>query len=159
MPQNMIELPQEAEFDIEGFHVVIQNHRVKTYDHSLLGAIIMITRNTSIDVNTLQQFERHGISYEAAVEECAYELENNASALAWVIYWSHDSARIKDATTGNTREEVDIYAASDRGRKIAAQYIEKIRSCDDWQQLYEQLHYNSPFQKEMEGKVLAEIEQ
>ena len=150
MPPNMLQLPKEADFLICGWQIYIQNHRaVKGYN--LFPRIMGIIRSVNSDRQTLTEFEKHGISYEAAIECCAEELEENPGVLVWFISWMYVIRNSKEPTVG--------FSKSKRGRFIADQLVEKIRNCDGWVELYDELHHSSRFQKEMKKRIIKELKE
>ena len=43
------------------------------------------------------------------------------------------------------------------GSRIAELYVEKIRGCDDWQELYDEMHPSSRFYKDMHNYLVGEL--
>ena len=158
MPQNLIQLPKEADFLICGWNIIIQNHMVAEYT-PLLGCIMNIVNDSTSQKDILCQFEKHGISFEAAIECCCGELEeNDIKVFAKVIRdnviyaWMMPNYRVD----WNSRMD---FAKSLEGRKIASQFIEKIRSCGNWGELYAELQYTSKFSKDMKNRIKEEMKQ
>ena len=150
MPQSLIRMPQTAGFDIGGLEIHIWNHEVDD-EIGLFGKIIWIVNEIDLGSESLNEFEKHGISFEAAIEECARELEGDTEIFEHFIVWQCDIDDLDDQTVN--------FSESTAGRKIAEQYIEKIRSCDNWGELYDELHHTSRFQQEMYDKMSTELEQ
>ena len=156
MPQNLIQLPKEAYFPVSITTITIQDHKVVNR-YGLFGKIGSITRRSNSDMQSLYQFEKHGVSFEAAIEECARELEHDIHILANAI---SDHYEIWEKDDGCNRwNNLCDFAASETGRVMASQFIEMIRSCDNWEQLYDHMQLNSKFQKEMKGKINRWMEQ
>ena len=84
MPQNLTQLPNEADFTILNWIVIIRDHKVIERG-GLTGRIMRIISEPNSTAHALCQLEKYGISYEAAVEYCAHELETRASVLTNVI--------------------------------------------------------------------------
>ena len=158
MPQNTIQLPKNAEFEIDGYGVTIQNHMVTNYG-GLFGPIMYIVTCLDLPKNELVKFEKHGISYEAAIECCVLNLEKDAEVLTDLIYHDYDMKRVSKNGTDSNWKDLHIFSKSVAGRKIAGQFTEKIRSCDDWGQLYEEMHHTSKFYKDMKNKIKEEMKQ
>ena len=156
MPQNLIQIPETVEFSVLGYFVAIKNHEFATY-YGLFGRINDIIRDSYSSGETLYQFEKHGISYEAAIECCVSELEHDTNVLANAIS-GHYKIWVDNKEGVNWLTLVD-FSGSDTGRVMASQFIEMIRSCDDWEQLYDHMQLNSKFQKEMKGKINGWLEQ
>ena len=105
------------------------------------------------------QFEKHGINFEAAIECCCGELEENEQILACAIYWSYDELeKIKMHPLDDMPDAILVFSRSAAGRKIAAQLIEKIRSCDNWEELYDVFHYTNKFYNDVMSGIEDELE-
>ena len=150
MTQSLTQLPKDATFRIAGWTIIIRNHEVM-YIHGLIGEMMNIIHVGESDRDTLYQFEKHGISFEMAIEYCAKELEENSDVLKLFISRYYDMCDSISLDVG--------FSKSDAGRIIAGQFVEKIRSCDNWEELYNELHLTSMFQKEMKNKIKREMEQ
>ena len=159
MPQSLIQLPKIADFEIGMCPVIIRSNKVIQIG-GLMGNILYIIQNAESDRNILYQFEEHGISFETAIEECARELEYDIETLGNFIYWNMNYIQVSAGMT--TNKDLDIiykFAESEAGKKIAAQFIEKIRGCNNWEEIYDELHQKSSFQKEMKNRIQTEIKQ
>ena len=156
MPQSLIRMPKTADMEIAGWSIHIDDHEVVGVD-GLFGNIMYIIIHKYSSWKTMADFENHGISFEAAVEECVRELENKADILKQIIFWFYKVHQI----TGIYVETIDLlrFSESVAGRKIAEQFIEKIRSCENWQELYDEMHLTSKFQKEMKNRIKKEMKQ
>ena len=155
MPQSLIQLPKEAEFEIDGWPIHIQNHRVT--GNGLFSQILMIVSSLNSDANTLRLFEEHGISCEMIIEECAKELENDSEVLAHVIRWHCGNLKIKSVLAIDTTDAIFLFSKSVPGRKIAEQFIEKIRSCDNWEELYDEMLLYSRFRMDVKRRIVKGI--
>ena len=147
MPQSLTQMPKEADFQIGKWPIEIRNHRVT--GTGLFCRIMRLIDDHPSYGNTLYQFEKHGICYEVAIEECARELEGDTKIFEHFIVWQCDIADLDDQTVN--------FSESTAGRKIAEQYIEKIRSCDNWGELYEEMHHTSKFCQDMKGRIFKEV--
>ena len=156
MPQSLIQLPKTAEFVICGERIRIKDHRFMS-SYSYFFKIMSIIKDSKSDSDTLYQFEKHGISYEATIEHCAYELEHDADALFNVIYWIYRIRNITGANINKNWNVIGDFSESGAGGKIAEQIIEKIRSCENWGQLYEEMHPESRFSEDMKKKTRKEM--
>ena len=157
MPQSLTQLPETASFEIGGCHVKIDDHKV--VDWFLFVYVWSIINEVDSDLQTLTEFEKHGISFESLIEYCVHELECKEYALTKLI-WHNDlgECSMKDSVAG-IWETNHNYSKSVEGRNIAEQLVEKIRSCDDWNELYEEIHWKSKFHKYMKSKIIKELEQ
>ena len=141
MPQSLIRMPKNADLKIGGRAIVIQNHKVVSY-WSLFHQIVQIARDWENNRQTLAEFEKYGISFEITIEYCVWELENYVNVLAEVLDWQL-----------NNTDVMRRFSKSAAGRKMADMYIEKIRSCDDWGDLYEEMQLTSEFTKDMKSRI------
>ena len=148
MIQSLTQLPKTAKFRIGGWGITIQNHKVK-YPYSLFDCILDIIMDPRSDRQMLYQFEGHGISWEMIIEECVRELEEDTDVFAhslnrynntWVD-WAHSIA----------------FSESVAGRKIAGLLVEKIRSCDNWDDLYDEMQRRTKFHKDMRKRINKEL--
>ena len=159
MPQSLTRLPEEVEFKIGEWHVTVQNH-VITEDMGLFGIIMNIVTSSDLDRKALLEFEKRGISFEAAIECCVEEIENNTDILAKVLWWHYDTYKISEMPCDHRYLNPTYdFSKRDAGRKIAVQLVEKIRSCENWGELYDELNLKSQFQKEMEYKIISEVKE
>ena len=190
MPQSLIHLPKDAEFEIGGWDIIIRNHKIVNSDSLFLLITNMIGMDDS-NRDTLYQFEKHGISYEAAIEYCVHELDNQVDLLRILIFWNYDypkieeidayailnrdSAKLVDFDTGNPvdhlirggqttvserhRQILSLFSKSVEGRNIANMFIEKIRSCNNWGELYDELHPQNKFNKDVGRRISAGLKQ
>ena len=144
MPQSLIQMPKTADFYIKGHIIVIQNHKVVSY-WSLFHQIVQIARDWENNRQTLAELEKYGISFEAAIECCAKELDDPRT-LEEVLAWDRSKT---DVMRG--------FSESKEGRKMADMYIEKIRSCDDWGELYDEMQEKSQFSKDIKIRIRGEF--
>ena len=159
MPQSITQLPMYADFKILRYHFTIRYHKVREVER-LFGNIMWIIVDTNSDGQTLRQFEKHGISFETMIEECARELEHDVGVLAWFICLNHNADTIRGPNILENKWSACLnFSKSDAGRNIADQFIEKIRSCDNWDQLYEEIHPQNIFCKNMEKRIIMELKQ
>ena len=158
MPQSLTQLPEMTDMKILGWEIKIRNHNVLGYFDSGLFAIIMgIMDDYDCDRKTLYQLEKHGISYEAAIECCVREIEHISSVFTGFIWRHCEPFKMIDINVEKNYEKVHDFSESVGGRMIADQIVEKIRSCENWGELYDELHMSSRFQKEMENRIKKEI--
>ena len=157
MPQSLTQLPKKMEFAIAGWDITIRDHVVVKANH-LFGVIIDIASDTRVSRGIFTEFEKHGISFEMVIEECARELEHDANVLAEIIRWEYLALK-KIMLDGKRMNLIRVFSNGVAGRKIAAQYIKKIRSCNDWEELYDTLKIPNEFHKRMRRKVIREIRQ
>ena len=159
MPQNLIRLPKIADIRFTGRDVTIRNHKVVERG-GLTSRIMRITNDQGSNRQTLVEFEKHGINSEMAIEECVRELEEDVNTLAHAVFMYWDREDILKYYTGKKWDDgIFAFTKNKTGRIIADQYIEKIRSCDNWGDLYDELHHTSKFQKYMKKRIKEEMRQ
>ena len=158
MPQSLVQMPEIADVKMTCWYIKIRNHKV-VHANGLIGKIIFNAGLTNSDRRTFYKFEKHGISFECAVEYCAREIEKDVTILTNIIWWVYEIKRIRYPSAKNNWLEVNKFSESGMGRNIAEQFIEKIRSCENWGELYDEMHPDSEFHKEMKNKIIGEIKQ
>ena len=158
MPQSLTRLPKTADFKIGGIFITIKNHKV-TNDLDLLSKIMHIIWQSDSDRETLYQFENNGISYEAAIECCVLNLEKDARVLGDLIYHDYYTKRVYKNGTDSNWNDILKFSESAAGRIIADQLVEKIKSCDDWGELYDEMLYTSKFTKDITNRIRVEVKQ
>ena len=149
MPQSLIQLPKEAGFYIVGWDMRIRNHKV-TGTYGLFEKIVTIVYDSESNRESLEEFEKHKVSYEAVIEQCAAEIENDPTVLESAFFHNENN---------DDWDDIFNFLKSLRGRKIAAQYIERIRQCGGWGELYEELHPTSKFRNDMKNRIQKEAKQ
>ena len=156
MPQSLTQLPKNALFKIGTCSVIIREHAVRN-SHGLFDIVDQIITDAESDRNTLYSFEENKISYEAAIEWCVNEIEENVSMLADVLCRRYDKNQNINPYDIR-RHRFFVFSKSKAGKKIATQLMEKIRSCDNWGELYEEMQPTSQFQKDIGERITVEIE-
>ena len=156
MEQSIVQLPFMAFVKFRVSYVRIRNHKVINHN-GLFGAIRTIILREKADRQILTKFEKHGINFEAVIEYCANELEDDSRILADMIRWGYGiRGQIKD---GVYMKECNDFSKSPTGRPIADMFVDNIRDCRDWQELYDELHPQSTFSKHMTKKIHKEMTQ
>ena len=150
MPQSLTNMPKTAEFAMPGTYIEIQDQKSVGF-WGLFNSMLHIIQDSDSDRQSLSEFEEYGISFEAAVEECIRELEHDTDVLLNSIDWYlsiGESVKIAD-----TNESLIPFSESAAGRIIADQLVEKIRSCDNWEQLYDEMDPVSRFSCNMKKRI------
>ena len=153
LPESMMELPESADIKMGVYQVTIRGHRVAYY--GLFDTIMEMIHDSDTDEDILYQFENSVISFETAIKYCSKEFKKDTWILAGVIFYLYDVQK-----HGESRIEFNArlnFSKSVNGRSIAKQYTEKIKSCENWGDLYRQMHHTSKFQKEMKNKIQGEM--
>ena len=154
MSQSLTQLPKTADIEIQGWHTTwtlkIRNNKPDD-EEGLFSEIMWIITESDPGNQILNKFEKHGISFEMAIECCAQELEENPKVFEYFIIWEY--------SMGDSEELVASFSESVAGRTIAGQFVEKIRSCNNWEELYNEFHRTSKFQQDIKSRILKELEQ
>ena len=158
MSQSLTQLPETANIGIGRTYTTIVNHKV-TGDYSgIIGQILSVTKCPECDRYSLAEFEKHGISFEAAIENSVLDLEDdNPNGLASIVYWEYNMRDFGGEHISMNQWASNVFAKSAAGRIMAEQLVEKIRSCNNWEELYDELHMSSQFQKDMKSRLVREI--
>ena len=160
MEQNLIQMPKTAYIELRGRHISLENHMITGTGGLTSGIIDIISMDTiegeKSDRQILSEFEKYGISYEAAIEYCAEEIEGNTEVLACMVVSCYGDWLAID---WRCRKASDDFSESAAGRKIAEQFIGKIRSCNDWGELYDELRLESQFNIDMRNRIITELKQ
>ena len=158
MPQSLTLLPKTADIPFGLFDISIREHRAVNAGRLLGGTVDIITHGDS-DRESLEEFEKHGISFEAAIEYYVWELEKNSYVFAYLIDRYYDDTGYRKVDVEKEYKFFMNSTSSDAGKKIADQLVEKIRSCENWGELYDEMHMNNRFQKDMKDRILGELKQ
>ena len=159
MPQSLTRLPQTADFKMERYPIRIRDHEVENWGvRGLLGKIMRVISHSDSNKETLCQFEKHGISFEMVIEYCACELEYNTDILADIMYGHYyDDDVLNEKGVILDLESIHIFSKSEAGRIIAGQFVEKIRNCGDWEELYDEMQMTGKFRKDMKRRIKREL--
>ena len=151
MPQSLIQLPKTAHIKLSAGNISIKDHKV-TKDllgAGLFGLILSAIKNNDWN-NALPQVESCKISFEAFIETCVKEIEDDVK-FGFNLLWNYP-------TDSNWSQQGD-FVSGRTGKMIAEQFIEKIRSCENWDELYTEMHPASMFQKEMKNKITRGVKE
>ena len=155
--QSIVRLPEMVDFKIGRWPVIIWDHRI-TDSGGLLNVIKNLAGDMQADRETLSQFEDHGISYETAIECCIGELEEDPHILAEFIYWDYKIEKSKKSYyQGKISNELGFFVNSEMGRNIADHIIEKLRDCQNWGELYDEMHPDSKFNEDIIKQIREEM--
>ena len=158
MPQSLTQLPETANIGIGKTYTTIVNHKVTGYHSGIIGQILSVTKCKKCDRYSLAEFEKHGISFEAAIENSVLDLEDdNPDGLASIVYWKYDIRELGGINQEWNHWACRNFAESAAGRIMAEQLVEKIRSCNNWEELYDELHMSSQFQQDIKSRLVREI--
>ena len=159
MVQNLTgELPENVNFIFCHDLVEIKNHKVVSWG-GLFGTIMRMVRVSHPDGQQLYRLENHGISFSAAIECCANELEHDAEILGMVIAYYYDIEKINGKTPEDNEHIALEFSKGIAGRNIADWFIETIRNCENWEQLYSELHHTSKFGVDIQNRISEEFKQ
>ena len=159
MPQSLTQLPKTADFKIGGWPIKITDHKIESFDN-LFDCMLDIIMDPRSDRQILSEFEKYGVSFEAVIEYCVEELEHDVNMLTNIM-WRGDilESVFHPSQMLNTWSKCEDFSKSVAGRKIAEIYIEKIRICDNWGELYDEMHPTSEFIKNINNRIVEELKQ
>ena len=158
MVQSMTQLPKTADVQILGLSVTIRDHKVVNIN-GLFDRIMCIIQSSNSDRRTLCQLEKHGIGFEAVIEYCAQEIQSDSIKLADIINWQYDSWEDIKPDMLFKESIVLVFSKNGISSSIADQIEEKIRDCDDWGELYDEMHPTSEFIKDIENRIRKNVQQ
>ena len=157
MPQSLTQLPKKMEFAIAGWDITIEDHKIVD-NNGLLNSIMHAVDDPGSDRNILYEFEKHGVSFEMVIEYCVWEIENDEDILADVMWYMNVIMELIHTIIGiNMWSECRNFSKSVKGREISEQYTEKIRSCNNWEELYDEMQQTSKFHRDMKKRMNKEI--
>ena len=148
-------MPKQMSVQIQGWPVTIHNHRVTSKD-GLFGRIAVIVRYPDSYRESLAEFEKYGINFEMVVEYCACELLDDPLILAGVT-WHYNIKTFKHTPSTILWNRITMFSKSIVGRHIADQFIDKIRNCDNWGELYDIMHPQNKFNRNIRSRMTAEL--
>ena len=154
--QSIVEFPKTVNFNICGWPISIYNHTVKVIG-GLCTVLMSIVKDSKSDRNTLVKFEDHGISFNGVVEYCATELEDNPGRFATIIWGHYDVGRLQNKA--DIKCILAEFSKSGTGLVLAEKFADKIRDCANWEELYDILHPDGDFQKNITSKIREAIKQ
>ena len=146
MAQSLTRLPETATIhNVGGLDLVIKNHEVEqtTLLYWIMGTMAGENWN-----EVVTQMEKSGISFEIAVETCVKELDTLNTLFADIVWEPLNYTKDWD--------EAFELSKSILGRKMAEQYIENIRRCDNWDDLNREMNPKSQFHKQIKNKIIIE---
>ena len=138
MVQEIVKLPETASISIGWRDLVIDNHKVTSEEGMFYWAVAVVA-GYDWDV-AVSRMIRQKISYEAFIECCAAELENDINTLANMAWWHTDM---------KNRIECNAFVSSPGGKNIAMEIVEKIRGCDNWNEFRVLFQEESDFKDEL----------
>ena len=141
--QSLIRLPKDLVISIAGAVLKIENHRVKTPSNGLMAFMLDLCRFRT--AKQMAEMEKT-IQFEAVIEYCAEEMDENHGLLAGIIVL-HYGASLKDWN------EFVEFSNSIGGRLVAGRLVEKIRNCDDWEEFWVELQVKSQFNADIKQTI------
>ena len=153
MKQNIVQMPESADFKIDGNEINIKNYKPVIWG-GLFGVLVKISGTRRDELNPLSEFEKYNISYELVIECCVEELEEDAEVLTKALAWWYCSEKKPGEFRWN---DTLRYSKSAHGRNTADLVVEKIRSCSNWQELHSEIDYQSVFARKITKLVKREI--
>ena len=156
MVQSLVRLPENADIKIGRWYVSIKNHRVVT-TCGLLGRILGMIDDPDTDIGILSEFEKHGVSYEAVIEECVAEFDR-ISVIKYIMRFVY-KFKMNGVYVEEDQEIFNSFSKSDIGVTLEDKLVDKIRSCRNWDELYNEFHSTSKFSIDLKKIIKEEITQ
>ena len=145
MPQSLTGLPETANIMIGGYVITIRNHGIRGSRSLFENIMTVVYNNSNENREILVEFEKYKVSYEAVIERCAMEIEKDTAVLVNVVFYDEDENQLLHDAWGGLLK----FSKSDAGRVMAGQLIDKIRDCNNWGELYDEMQMTSKFKKEI----------
>ena len=163
MVQSIARLPESAKGIFRYHHLEIKNHVVYTL-YGLFFFTVLIIRNED-KKKIVDWFKSNHVSFEAVIEQCIQELEDDHPAARLNMIeahypWSHSNELgffNVEQWGGAWGKIISQFSKTSAGRWIADQYVEKLRTCRNWNMFTDTLDMKGVFQQEMKQKIREEI--
>ena len=146
MPQSLTRLPEAVHIRIGIWEIEIVNYKIKK-GKSFLGFMMDIIASYNWK-EFVDEMQKHGISYESVIETCAEEIEHNNGVFANIAAFHYKALK--------THDDSKIFSKSVAGRRIADEIIERMRQCENWQELYSIMIKESETSKDIRNKIVKE---
>ena len=130
-------------FDLCVEHCVVVNH------DGLLHWITNVIRSGGWNP-ILQLLKRNGFRFGPVMDECIADLKNNTKS-AWVLYWFGGD--------GNTTSDRMKFLTTRKGKTILTIFEKKLKTCKNWNDLYNALNIQGDFFKEINNRVRTGLKQ
>ena len=101
------------------------------------------------------KFENHGVIFEAVKEYCADEIQCRHIEFGEIITSRYNIQEIPDVN--DMPSILNAFFKSSTYLEIRKLFIDKIRSCKKWAELYDELNPASKFSKWMQGRIRITI--
>ena len=159
MKQSIVQLPESLDFEIDGWQIIIRNHRITSSHGGLFGRMVCIAGGQESDKYTLAEFEKHGINFETVIECSVSEFEDEPAVLADLI-WSYAFYHCKhyNVKLDANWPKCMNFSNSEMGLAYAQEFTNKIRNCKNWGELYDEMHPDSRFSIDIRCRILKEFE-
>ena len=137
-------LPKTAYVTIEDWStgLIIKNHKVAD-DHSLMYMILFMIENKQWK-HILPQFISQGFKIDGVIEECIRNMKDQIH-VNYILYNFYSGGKVYGYIKQNSQSPEIV--------KIIGCIIKKLKTCKNWNQLYQMMRKNSDFQKEMQKKM------
>ena len=155
MTQSIAALPKDMGCEIMGWCLDIKDHTVLSVA-GMSGMIFGIASETLSNGNTLNQMEKYGVSFECVIECCVQELEEDPYTLASIMHVHYVFGDIINDDDDSWNHFLN-FSKSPTGRTIADMFIDKIRDCHNWEQLYDMTEPNSKFNTNAKKQIKEAI--
>ena len=155
MTQNMTGMPETAEFRVRGYLVTIENHEVENWG-GLLDIMWCVT-NVDRDKDILSKFEKHGVSFAAAIKCLIQETSSKNDMIARALQ-RHYGTCVVESEIINQRDKIIVFIKNPQGELMMKQFTDKIKKCNNWIELYDVLDLTSRFQRDAAETIRNKVE-
>ena len=139
----LIGLPKTAQIQCNGLPLIsIENHRVVSKDGIMYWMMFMNYDKQWKHI--LSQFISQGFKIGGVIEECIRDMKDqkHVNRILFDFY-----------STGIKYEDIVEKSQSPEIRKIVGRIIKKLKTCKNWNQLYQMMRKNSNFQKQIQKQM------
>ena len=158
MAQSIVELPESAMINADWLYLEIKDHKPAN-GAKLFGIIMSVVDSASSDKNTLPKLEGYGISFEALIEQCCKELEDGHQVLADVISWRYFNYKTKTTDQNKNWDKIHNFTKTPEGKMVTEQFAEKIRDCENWEELFYEMRTDSKFSQDIKNIIFRGMKQ
>ena len=150
--QEIVRLPENAIITAPEYDLHIENHEVVD-TWTLLFWVKKVFRNNALET-VLPQLKKHGISFEAVIEYCVTELEEQNTLRENIVSWHFNVYMEIEYDDKNSKIK---YETSQETLQIREQIIEEMRNCSDWDDLRRSFNEESRFSKDMKEQIKKQM--
>ena len=99
----------------------------------------------------IKDMTSQGIQFRVAMDYCIMELQKHLHVLSKLL-GNHSMKHC------SCNDAYDVFSASPHGRKLAAEFVKKIRVCNDWMEFFEIFAVNGEFREKIAKNIRWSIQ-